>query len=312
MADIYEDGEYRKSTGRKVNPLLVRSVVGKVRASTYDLPGNDFIYGRAEPEGEEGTREVVGSWLEHRKNPDKVPGRDFVKMNKVAARQGCVTSKHIAAYRKNNDIRLGTSPQKDRTARQKKALASSKIPADMIFGAPGRPSTPINGLLSNSYQRNWIEAQRDAEAKRREKAHTARTATRASAKQRSNFHTKASLGHRKKNEPAPKKPFKMKQFANVPSRISQPGGSFSVRTTARGVRQGRQTPQHQASPPQPQHEQPQFFNGGYYAAAPPPGYPHGDSGKGYYDQAGYYYDPSQGAPTLDQVQQQDVQHGVAL
>eukprot|EP00656_Telonema_subtile_P022988 TRINITY_DN2427_c0_g1_i2.p1 TRINITY_DN2427_c0_g1~~TRINITY_DN2427_c0_g1_i2.p1 ORF type:complete len:135 (+),score=42.82 TRINITY_DN2427_c0_g1_i2:134-538(+) len=68
----------------KSNPLLQRPKLGCTKTSTYNLPGNDYVYGKANAQDSEGCAEVLSTWHEHHANPDAVPGRDFMALNKRA------------------------------------------------------------------------------------------------------------------------------------------------------------------------------------------------------------------------------------
>jgi len=209
--DIYNDGQYRVPRSKRTNVLLVRPQVGKVKPTTYDLPSEGYVYGRKDIGDEEGAREVVGSWKNHTPNPDAEPGRDFMRLNKGAVVHGCTTSKNISSYREEHDIRLQTGP----VPRYGSGTDPSYPNATTAFGRPSKPSTPINSLLCNSYQRNWIASQRQ----------TAKAEEEVSAKKQKKqpaAHTRASLGHVKVKKDAPKKPFKLKQFVNVESRVKMP------------------------------------------------------------------------------------------
>merc|ERR1712028_209150 len=66
------------------NPLLQRVVLGKSKRSTYGLPQNQFVYGKPNIHDGEGCAEVLSTWVEHHANPDSLPGRDFMALNKRA------------------------------------------------------------------------------------------------------------------------------------------------------------------------------------------------------------------------------------
>jgi hypothetical protein len=109
-------GDYKMpTTHKRTNPLLVRPVVGQVKATTYNLPGDDYVYGKVDNGDEEGAREgtpfydphtsshpshmafaVVNSWRQHTPESAARPARDFVRLNQHAAMKGAVTSKHIS------------------------------------------------------------------------------------------------------------------------------------------------------------------------------------------------------------------------
>lgn len=229
--DIYDEGDYRKHGKSKKMPqncLLVRRPLGRVKPSTYALPGEDFVYGRKDIGDEEGAREVVGSWRQHKANPESIPGRDFVRSNKYAVVNGCTTSKSMAGFRKANDIRKNKKKTRkpiaalqnrnnqhivDKISTVQSRDASVGVSAVPTYGRPSKPSTPIINLITNSYQRNWIVNQHST------KANVQKTKKTRAWKYSAAQHTKASIGHTKQAAPAPKARFKLAQFKNVPSKV---------------------------------------------------------------------------------------------
>lgn len=203
--DIYEDGDYRKIAPRdqKVNTLLVRSQLGKVRATTYSLPGDTFVYGQQDQLVEAGAAGSVNSWQEHRGNAAEIPNRDFVRLNKYAAMNGVTTSKDVADFRCVNDIR---QPPANTSAPSMAYFP----PPETTYGRPSAKSIPIVKLLQNNYQREWIGEERQRKINELN--------TNSQPKTIKLQHTRASIGHTKVPAPEPKKMYKMKQFDNVPSR----------------------------------------------------------------------------------------------
>jgi hypothetical protein len=111
--------------------------------------------------------------------------------------------------------------------KNKKQAKSQTLKPDVTFGKASRPSTPIAGVLSHSYGRQYVSTQqkkdRDDQAKTRDLKHKVMA--------RSFQHTKASQGHQRGPEQAAAKPFKMKRFENVESRVKLPKVSASATVT---------------------------------------------------------------------------------
>jgi len=217
MADVYDDGDYRKSGlgTKRTNTLLVRKPTGKVKPTTYNLPSDGFTYGKRDQFDEEGVREVVGSWQSHVLAPESRPGRDFVRLNKTAVVCGATNSHEISDFRAVNDIRLRSGPN---ASLNRGGKFSDILDNNITFGKPSKPSTPINDVICNSYQRQWIQEQRALQEKRERQAANAK----ANKQKGSSMHTRASLGHMKVVAPPPKPVFKMAKFANVGARIAIP------------------------------------------------------------------------------------------
>merc|ERR1711939_46281 len=167
------------------NPLLQRTALGKSRRSTYELPDEGFVFGRPNIYDGEGSAEVLSTWVEHHANPDSVPERDFMALNKRAT------------------------------------ISKSILPSDVdpahTYGRANRPSTPIADVIQSAYENDWVDEQmkRREEKERQDKA--------ALEKMR-NPDTAASRGHAIARQPqAPEKePFTMKKFKNVKARTMIP------------------------------------------------------------------------------------------
>merc|ERR1712100_922341 len=84
----------------QTNPILQRLELGKSRRSTYELPDDGFVFGRPNIHDGEGSAEVLSTWVEHHANPDSVPGRDFMALNKRATISKMVSAKDVTAFRK--------------------------------------------------------------------------------------------------------------------------------------------------------------------------------------------------------------------
>lgn len=206
-ADIYDDGEYKIPMPRqhRTNVLLVHKPLGKTTPTTRTLPGPGHTYGFVDLHDDEGAGDVVGSWQHHRRAPDPIPGKDFVRLNKYASMSGAVTAKNFATFRRSNDIRLGEGAMPP--------MDGPYYPdSNTVYGRPSPDSAPMSDLISNAYQRRYIAEQRVSAA---QKARRTRGRPQYAASQ----HTKASLGHTKVPAPAPKPMFKLRQFQDVPSRI---------------------------------------------------------------------------------------------
>lgn len=59
---------------------------------------------------------VINSWRTHRRNEAAQPGKDFIRMNTAAVKNGCTSAKELASFRSTVDIRL--APHKVRQEKQ--------------------------------------------------------------------------------------------------------------------------------------------------------------------------------------------------
>lgn len=204
---------------QRTNRLLVKTVTGIVKPTTYSLPQPSHAYGYKEPEDDEGAREVIGHWVSNHGFSESKPGRNFVLLNKGALQAGCTTSKHHSVYRRYNDVRL-TDKKKRSTSKGVRKIDNQS----MVYGKPSGETQPLGDLLSMGYQREWLVSQekrlkeRDQAVRQHKRERQAKTQLR---------HTKASVGHMKKKRPPQKKPFKLSQFRNVQSRVGFPSGNWT-------------------------------------------------------------------------------------
>lgn len=219
----YDDGPYKVNVpkSKRTNHLLVNPSLAKVKHTTWSLPPQEHTYGYCDPIDMENAGDLLTYWAVHQPNAQNMPGRDFVQLNKYATMNGCVNAKNVSAFRSNNDIRIEESQAQD--------YGTFYPTDDTVFGRPSAPSASIQALMSNKYQRNAIEQRRTMASTRRTVARDRRTRNTMSAKM-----TRAALGHSKVSAAPPQKAFKMKQFQNVPSRVSQ-----QMYANTRPVRAGR-------------------------------------------------------------------------
>nr|XP_021135778.1 cilia- and flagella-associated protein 77 isoform X1 [Columba livia] len=131
--------------------------VGKPLRNCYTLPGFDFAYGLYIPRTDGGVPEAIGHWNTVNQNRtdlvQKMP-RDFITMNRGALKAGYTTAREYNLYYKDKDIRR----KEEECTRLKKGPI--KLPADMTFGIPARPPTPIFDILQHRYKELWMEQQR--------------------------------------------------------------------------------------------------------------------------------------------------------
>ncbi|KAJ3105079.1 hypothetical protein HDU97_008483 [Phlyctochytrium planicorne] len=231
----------RKSSSTKFsnNPLLVRDTVGKPRPTVYDLPASDHVYGKkVERNPEETAAQVLQHWNVKAKSKHAIPALDYITMNRNTAKQGINSPKEIREYRKSHPVRmkvgdnevyakLNTATNGETSAELRKQRLIGPLPSDhnrdFAYGKPTRPSTPVSRLMTDTYQRDWIEEQ-EKRAKERDLVERER----AKRKQTKTV-TPAKVSLPKKAlmiDKDPKSLFKLSKFQKVEPKIS------SSRTTA--------------------------------------------------------------------------------
>lgn len=81
----------------------------------------------------------------HEQSKPKDPERDFKKLNKMGLKSGAVDARTLKEFRQEHDARLDAAGAGASRRRQQ------SVPEHIAFGKPNRPSTPINGIISNYY-----------------------------------------------------------------------------------------------------------------------------------------------------------------
>ncbi|XP_035197597.1 cilia- and flagella-associated protein 77 [Oxyura jamaicensis] len=145
------------------NPLILKAELGKPQRNCYTLPGFDFSYGLYIERTDGGVPEAIGHWNTIKPRTDLAPNmpRDFITMNRGALKAGYTTAREFNLYYKAKDIRR----KDDEYSRFKRS--PPKVPADMTYGIPARPSTPFFDVLHHKYKELWMEQQRALTAAQR-------------------------------------------------------------------------------------------------------------------------------------------------
>ena len=163
-------------------------------------------------------------WVEHKPNPNSLPGPDFKAMNKLAAVNEVVTAQEAMAFRSENHITLRTGEAGKKT--KAPSLPSDYNP-DHVYGRSSADPTVeetrytgdavnIKDLMEGGFTDDWVKM----------------NVTRADQLQakhewRDPKMTKAAAGHAtiqsKYAEQASPKPFKMKKFDKVKPKLSKTG-----------------------------------------------------------------------------------------
>jgi len=84
------------------------------------------------------------TWKFHDVTREKLPARDFTKLNKMSLTQGFHKANEFSTFRRSNDARVKIS--KGKTA------LPLYIPEESFrYGKPNRPSTPVKLVIGNAY-----------------------------------------------------------------------------------------------------------------------------------------------------------------
>lgn len=193
--------------------------MGKAKPTCYDLPQEGFAYGRAEPADMEGAREVTMHWAAHVPRPKPGPDtQDFRKINKIATKVNISNAKQLAAFRRENDVRM---IQQGPSGPLPKVIPSDVIPS-FAYGRKSRPSTPIAAVVGYQYAAEYEEALDDNYGKYdamksqtggKQRVRLTKNAT--TRIHQSRLRVALSSGYEE-----PRELFKLSKFKKVPSRLS--------------------------------------------------------------------------------------------
>ena len=127
-------------------------MVGKVKQTVYDLPGESHTYGKKvndDPEpvkhGISTSYSVVNGWKEAQpseKPPSKL--KNFKELNKQAIHNNVHTSKQQQNFRQTQDIMVN---QKE----GQKVIPIMLPDEEFSYGVGNRPSTPMKLVMGNCY-----------------------------------------------------------------------------------------------------------------------------------------------------------------
>jgi len=208
---------------QKVNTLLLKTELGKVKACATALPPEDFAYGLQRPRDAEGAREVTLKWVEHEPNPNAKPGPDFKGMNFLAAINDVTTSKEQRSFRAAHPMTLKQGLPQGRLT-QRPPLPSDYNP-EYTYGRSnavrtheeirvlGGTQPHIKNIVQGSFANDWVA--RNMARQQEFEADHARLPPSA---------TKASEGHASRAkaafDPVDEMTWKMKKFTKVKCKVN--------------------------------------------------------------------------------------------
>lgn len=149
--------------------------MGKSRQRGHRLPPTNFVYGVPYEQTDGGVPEALSHWINQAKDSKSREERyklvkDYIALNKAAAKSGCVTAKQNDHFRALNDIRkrvkIGGESGNSSTIDNGFHRSKTSFPPDMTFGMPNRPSTPVNEVLEHRFLSKWLDDMQKEEAKR--------------------------------------------------------------------------------------------------------------------------------------------------
>ena len=221
MAETTEDGDIIVGRVRpKNNPLIHRSEVGKPSFHN-DLPPlpEDYTFGAPLKRDPEGAGQVMLTWQSHAPPKSKMSydfGRNFLALNRNAVGASCTDAKAVADFRKSHDVRI-----KPKVTGKRPTIAPPSVISDPnhAFGARSGESESVADLIQNRWECERVEEQKERMSAI-ERAKDKEAQRRASPARRAPRITPAAAAARATPTPHPRDTFTLKQFRNVPSRVS--------------------------------------------------------------------------------------------
>ncbi|MFM7853128.1 MAG: CFAP77 family protein, partial [Flammeovirgaceae bacterium] len=91
---------------RTGNRLLVKSQLGRNKPTNYEIPEENFVYGKLTNADAEKSNEVIYNWKYHNNldNKNHLKNKDFVETNKEALHRSLHTSAQCYQHQKTNTL----------------------------------------------------------------------------------------------------------------------------------------------------------------------------------------------------------------
>jgi len=138
----------------KYNRLIMKSVTGKAKTSSYDLPGKYHTYGIKNAKNDEPAKDVILTWVPFKSERTDNKKLNIVKMNKAAIKSKHVGVRDLMDYNREHPIyeKPGVSSSPTRTKSTKEMLGGSRsLPGGKAFGRVNEKDEPIYKLVNGEY-----------------------------------------------------------------------------------------------------------------------------------------------------------------
>ncbi|KAG7376939.1 hypothetical protein PHYPSEUDO_012401 [Phytophthora pseudosyringae] len=125
---------------------MIKSTVGQVRRTTYDLPdarNPNHVYGYEIQRDPESAGQVIGKWVHATPSPAVTSGRSFIETNRQAIMNGCLSAGETRKFA-NEHPGIVVKPAV-------KCKGGSVPTNDMIHGIKSKASEDIWGLVQARY-----------------------------------------------------------------------------------------------------------------------------------------------------------------
>lgn len=196
------------------NELQFLPQLGRTRERGHQLPPSEFTYGVANIKLDGGVPEALQTWADQPKSAKARDERyqivrDYITINKEAARNGCTNTKQNDQFRYLNDITRKVKIGGNSGDSVNLFKHQVNFPEGHTFGMANRPTTPISEVLEHKYLKDWLKTQEETEAKKVE------ARIEASKVISGAYHTKASWLKNAKIPVEERPLWKMQRFRNI-------------------------------------------------------------------------------------------------
>lgn len=141
-ADIISSTMTKEHRPQTLRRTMVKSTVGHVQRTTYDLPdakNPHHVYGYEIPRDPENAGQVISKWEHATLSPAATSGRSFIKTNRQAVLNGCLSAGETRQFAKEHpDIAINFASK-----RKNRCTPTN----DTIFGIKSEASEDIWGLV---------------------------------------------------------------------------------------------------------------------------------------------------------------------
>uniref|UniRef100_K3X1Z2 Uncharacterized protein n=1 Tax=Globisporangium ultimum (strain ATCC 200006 / CBS 805.95 / DAOM BR144) TaxID=431595 RepID=K3X1Z2_GLOUD len=121
---------------------MIKSTVGHVRRTSYDLPDTknpNHTYGYEITRDPETAGEVIGKWMQAVPSPAAKSGRSFIETNRQAIMNGCITA---------GEARKFANEHPDIIVKPASKSKAGFVPTnDLIYGIKSKESEDINAII---------------------------------------------------------------------------------------------------------------------------------------------------------------------
>lgn len=164
---IDEDNHYLPLKAKfRNNPLLKRPYVGRGKASAYALPKNKkHVYGKPNPPKDVPASMVINGWKFHtptEAKEDSKQRKNFVKINRMALKNGKITAKEVNDFRKNTLKNAYRRRKECKSPLTKLKEEMKRIDRSRVYGKPSNVNgddTNMKWVMSMTYYSKWVKSQ---------------------------------------------------------------------------------------------------------------------------------------------------------